>query len=97
MQPLMDRLKEMASKFDVCTNAVKETADQALLDFVARRLYEMAATIIMSHLLIQDATKAPDMFAKSAVVYLNYAESEIEKHFNFIRKFKTEELANYSK
>ena len=49
------------------------------------------------HLLLQDATKAPDMFAKSLEVYVNYAESEVEKHFNFIRKFNAEKLANYRK
>ena len=74
-----------------------EAQFQELLDFVARRLYEMAAVCVMSHLLIQDATKAPEMFAKSALVYVNYAESEIEKHFNFIRKFKAEELESYRK
>ena len=95
MQPLMDRVKEMANKFDACTNAVKEGQNQELLDFVARRLYEMAAVCIMSHLLIQDATKAPELFAKSAHVYVNYAEAEIEKHFNFIRKFKADDLADY--
>ena len=95
MQPLMDRVKEMANKFDACTNAVKEAQNQELLDFVARRLYEMAAVCIMSHLLIQDATKAPELFAKSAHVYVNYAEAEIEKHFNFIRKIKADDLADY--
>ena len=95
MQPLMDRVKEMANKFDACTNAVKEAQNQELLDFVARRLYEMAAVCIMSHLLIQDAPKAPELFAKSAHVYVNYAEAEIEKHFNFIRKIKADDLADY--
>ena len=95
MQPLQDRIKSMVCKFDACTNAVKEAANQELLDFVARRLYEMAAVCIMSHLIIQDATNAPDMFSKSALVYVNYAESEIEKHFNFIRKFSAEQLDNY--
>ena len=32
-----------------------------------------------------------------AEAYLNYAEAEVEKHFNFIRKFKAEELDNYRK
>ena len=49
----------------------------------------------MSHLLLQDATKAPDMFEKSLKVYVNYAESEIEKHFNFIRKFDASQLDAY--
>ena len=95
MEGLMGRLKEMTNKFEACTNAVKETQNQELLDFVARRLMEMAADCIMAHLLIQDATKAPEMFAKSANVYLNYTEAEVEKHCNFINKFNADELANY--
>ena len=81
----MNRIKEMTNKFAACTNAVKEMNDQETLDFLARRLYEMAAVNVMCHLLLQDATKAPDMFAKSLEVYVNYAESEVEKHFNWIR------------
>ena len=69
--------------------------NQELPDFLSRRLYEMAAVCIMSHLIIQDATRAPELFAKSALVYVNYAEAEVEKHFNFIRKFKAEELESY--
>ena len=94
-EPLMNRIKEMANKFEACTNAVKEAANQERHDFVARRLMEMAAVTIMSHLLLQDATKAPDMFEKSLKVYVNYAESEIEKHFNFIRKFDASQLDAY--
>jgi hypothetical protein len=97
MQPLMERVKEMTNKFEACTNAVKEAQNQELLDFVARRLYEMAAVCVMSQLIIQDATNEPEMFAKSALVYINYAEAEVEKHFNFIRKFKADELENYRK
>ena len=94
-EKIMNRIKEMANKFDACTNAVKEAANQELHDFVARRLMEMAAVTIMSHLLLQDAVKRPDLFEKSLNVYVNYAESEVEKHFNFIRKFSAEQLDNY--
>ena len=82
---------------EACTNAVKEAQNQELLDFTARRLYEMAADCVMSQLIIQDATKAPELFAQSAQVYGTYAESEEEMHFNFIRKFKAEELESYRK
>lgn len=68
----------MADKFEASTNAVKEAQDQELLDFTARRLMEMAADIIMSHLLIQDASRSSELFSKSAHVYLNYAEAEVE-------------------
>ena len=85
----------MANKLGACMNIVKEAQNQELLDFVARRLMEMAADCIMAHLLIQDATRAPEMFAKSAVVYLNYVEAEVEKHSSFIHSFNADELVNY--
>jgi hypothetical protein len=97
LEELKNRVKSMTAKLDACTNAIKEAGDQELLDFVARKLYEMAAVCVMSHLLIQDATRAPELFSKSAFVYVNYAESEVEKHFNFIRKADAESLANYRK
>lgn len=97
MEPLMSRLKKMADKFEVSTNAVKETQDQEYLDFVARRLVEMAAHCIMAHLLIQDASRASELFGKSAHVYLCYAEAEVEKHTNFIKKMDKEDLAFYKK
>ena len=95
MEELKNRVKEMACKYGACVNQVTEAKDQEYLDFVARRLVEMAADIIMCHLVMQDATNAPELFAKSANVYVNYAEAEVEKHFNFIRKFSAEQLDNY--
>ena len=58
---------------------------QEVLDICARHLYEMAANTIMSLLLLQNALHAPELFAKSMNVYLLYAESEVEKHFNWVR------------
>ena len=94
-EEIRNRIKSMTSKFEACTNAVKEAGDQELHDFVARRLMEMAAVCVMSHLLLQDATRCPELFDKSLKVYVNYAESEVEKHFNFIRKFDAAQLAAY--
>ncbi len=93
----MRRIKEMASKLEAVTNAVKDAADQELLDFCARKLYEMTAYTIMCHLLLQDTQKAPEMFAASLNVFVNHAESEVEKHFNYIRKMDAAQLANYRK
>ena len=97
MEGLHNRLKEMACKFAACTEQVNELKDQEMLDFFARRLVEMGAYIIMGHLLVQDATANPELFASSANVFVRYAESEIEKHFNFIRKFNPEDVAFYRK
>lgn len=92
---VLRRIKEMASKLDASTNFVKEANNQELLDFCARKLYEMTAFTIMSHLLLQDTQKAPEMFEKSLNVFVNYAESEVEKHFNYIRKMDVDQLASY--
>ena len=97
MKPLLERVKAMADKFEACTNLVKEASDQELHDLMARRLYEMAAVCVMSHLIIQDATRAPELFAQSAKVYVNYAEAEVEKHNTFIQGFHKEDLACYRK
>jgi hypothetical protein len=85
----------MANKFNACTNAVKEAGNQELLDICARRLYEMAAYTIMAQLLLQDTSKAPELFEKSLTVFVNYAESEVEKHFNWLRKFDATQQEAY--
>lgn len=91
----MERIKEMASKFNACTAAVKDAQDNDLHDICARHLYEMAADVIMSHLLLQNATKRPDLFGRSLQVYVNLAEAEVEKHFTWIRKMTVEQLDAY--
>ncbi len=91
----MTRIKEMASKLEAATNAVKEQANQEFTDFCSRKLYEITAYTIMSHLILQDTQKAPELFAKSLNVFINHAESEVEKHFNYIRKMTPEQLDNY--
>lgn len=96
LEGLQNRLKEMANKYAACVTQITETKDQELLDFCARRLVEMAAHTIMGHLMVQDASKS-DLFAESAQVYVRFAEAEVEKHINFIRKFDKDDLAYYRK
>ena len=89
------RIKAMAEKFNACTAAVKEADNQELHDLCARHLYEMAADVIMCHLLMQNATKAPELFGKSLQVYVNLAEAEVEKHATLLGKLNPEQLDNY--
>ena len=95
MMPYMERVKTMTDKYEEVVNLVKETQNQELQDFLARRLYEMAASCIMSHLIIQDASQREEMFLRSAIVYINYAEAEIEKHFRYIKNYNAELLPQY--
>lgn len=94
---LVARVKVMFEKFEACVKQVNEAENQELHDFVARRLYEMAGDIIMSLLILQDATNRPDLFSKSANVYVRFAEAEIEKHNTYITKFDASLLDNYRK
>ncbi len=55
----------------------------------------MTADIIMSLLILDDATRAPELFAKSAQVYVRHAEAECRGHYEFIKNFKTEDLEYY--
>ncbi len=91
----MTRIKEMASKLETATNAVKEVGEQDLIDFCSRKLYEMTAYTIMCHLLLQDTQKAPELFEHSLNVFVNHAESEVEKHFNYVRRMDVAQLDNY--
>ena len=51
----------------------------------------------MSQLMLRDATKAPELFEKSMKVYLNLAEAEVAKHYNFVKSVDVEAIANYKK
>jgi hypothetical protein len=97
MKPLQERIKVMGEKYAASVAKIVDAKNQELLDLNARRLVEMAAYTIMSHLLIADASKAPELFADSANVYVRFAEAEIEKHSSFIARFSEEDLAHYNK
>lgn len=92
---LKERIAACVEKLEDAVNTVKEAANQEEQDFLSRRLYDMTAEIIMSLLILEDATFAPDLFKKSANVYVRYAEEDIIGHYSFIKNFKAEDLAFY--
>ena len=95
MQPLKDRIVKMVAKLEEAIEKVKEDNNQEVLDFLARRLYNMTGDVIMSLLIIEDASKAPELFAKSANVYVRYAEEEVVGHHHFVMNFTVEDLPSY--
>lgn len=95
MQPLKDRVVKMVAKLEEAIEKVKEDNNQEVLDFLALRLYNMTGDVIMSLLIIEDASKAPELFAKSANVYVRYAEEEVVGHHHFVMNFTAEELPSY--
>lgn len=95
MKPLVARAKAMADKLEEATARVKEAGDAAFHDICARHLVEMAADVIMLHLLIHNATANAELFEKSARVYANFSEAEVAKHHTFIMNLRPEDLADY--
>lgn len=95
MQPLQARAKQMADKFEEAVAYVKEAADPCFHDLCARYLVEMAADVIMLHLLLHNASCNAEMFGKSARVYANFVEAEVAKHHTFVMNLKPADLDDY--
>lgn len=93
--PLKNRIAKLVEIYEDAVNYVKELGNQEAHDFLARRLYEMTADIVMSILILQDATRAPELFGKSANVYVRLAEEEVIGHAAYIKAFKVEDLDNF--
>ena len=74
---------------------VKAFENQEVQDFLARRLYDMTAELVMSLLILRDATKAPELFEKSANVYIRMAQEDIFGKAGYIKMFKAEDLKNF--
>ena len=95
MKPLHVRIEKMIELYEQSLEYVKQSENQEVQDFLARRLYDMTADILMSLLIIGDATAAPELFAKSAQVYVRHAEEEVIGHSCYVKSFIAEDLVNF--
>ena len=95
LQGLKERTAALVEKLEEAVAKVKDANNQCVQDFLARRLYEITADVIMSLLILDDATRAPELFTKSANVYVRHAEAEVNAHHNFIMNFRAEDIEFY--
>ena len=95
LQPLKVRIAELVALYEEALNKVNSEENQEQHDFLARRLYDMTAEIIMSLLICIDASKAPELFEKSANVYVRMAEEDVIGKAAYIKAFKAEDLKNF--
>ena len=95
LKALKARVAKLADLYEAAINKVKEANDQAVHDFLGRRLYNMTGDIVMSLLILDDATKSPELFAKSANVYVRMAEEEVLGHSAYIQNFQAEDLESF--
>lgn len=95
LKPLQIRIQKMIELYEQSLEYVKQSENQEVQDFLARRLYDMTADILMSLLIVSDATAAPELFAKSAQVYVRHAEEEVIGHSCYVKSFIAEDLVNF--
>ncbi|WP_443701833.1 acyl-CoA dehydrogenase family protein [Prevotella sp.] len=95
LKPLQVRIQKMIELYEQSLEYVKQSENQEVQDFLARRLYDMTADILMSLLIVSDATAAPELFGKSAQVYVRHAEEEVIGHSCYVKSFIAENLVNF--
>ena len=95
LKNLKTRVEKLVPVYEEALNNVKALDNQDAHDFLARRLYDMTAELVMSLLILRDATKAPELFEKSANVYVRMAEEDVLGKSAYIKAFQVEDLANF--
>lgn len=95
VKPLRDRIAKCVDLYAEAVEKVKADANQAEHDFLGRRLYNMTGDIILSLLLLRDATKNPEEFEKSANVYVRMTEEECVGSHAYVMNFKADDLKNF--
>ncbi len=95
MKALRNRVARLVELYEESIERVNAYDNQDIHDFLARRMYNMTADIIGSLLLIEDASKAPELFKKSANVFVRMAEEEVIGHASYIKSFDPADLANF--
>lgn len=91
---MRDNLMAMTASYEKAVNTVTAAKDTTYVDFMARRLVEMAGNIIMGYLLLNDANRNEE-FVHSAEVYNKLAQTEVAKHADFIANFQPEQVEMY--
>lgn len=95
LKPLQERVAKLVATYEVCLDKVKAGANQDEHDFLGRRLYDMTADIVASLLILDDATRAPELFEKSANVFVRMAEEEVMGKAVYIQAFHADDLKNF--
>ncbi len=99
MKPLKARIAPLVDLYEKAVNYVKEQGSQEVHDFLARRLYDMTAELIMSLLITDDATRAEGelrkRFADSANVYVRMAEEDICAKAYYVMHFTEADLSSF--
>ena len=92
---LKARVEALIPVYEEALATVKALDNQEAIDLLSRRLYDMTAEIVMSLLIIRDAAQAPELFEKSAVVYVGMTEEDVLGKAAYIKNFNPDSLCNF--
>ena len=92
---LKARVEKLIPVYEDALNYAKALDNQDAFDFLARRLYDMTAELVMALLIIRDANEAPELFEKSANVYVRMAEENVLGKAAYIKAFQVEDLDSF--
>lgn len=94
VQDVKATLEFMAQQYNNSVEAVTGVNDPKYVDFMARRLVEMAGYTIMGLLLLEDTNRNQE-FERSLRVFVKLGQAEVAKHADFIGNFRPEQIENY--
>ena len=92
---LKERIEKLIPIYEDALNYAKSLDNQDAFDFLARRLYDMTCELVMSGLIVRDANEAPELFEKSAQVYVRMTEEDVIGKAAYIKAFRPEDLDSF--
>lgn len=90
-----DDINFMIEKLEEATEYVKAQESQEVLDYCGRSLYEMTVYTVMAQLILRDAKKSPELFAKSQETFFNMAMSEITRHSTYVHRISQQTIEHH--
>lgn len=96
LKPQLAIVEDLFAKYKEAVAKVHEINEPAYTDFMARHLVEMAGDVVMSYLLLTDATRyASESMARSAKVYVNLAQANVAKNLAVVNAVSPADLPLY--
>lgn len=95
IRPEMGHLRKtliaLTDDYEKCVAGIVSAGNNELTDFHARRLVEMAANIIIGHLMLHDAQREPD-YTPSAELFISLSVPENNMRSEYITGFEEKQL-----
>ena len=97
LQPQKKMAEELFKKYEEAVARVHEMNNPEYTDLMARHLVEMAGDVVMSYLLMTDATRyGSESLTRSAKVYLTMATANVAKNAAIVASVSPENMSVYN-